>query len=90
MVASISGWDKKRQRSTFTPAAPDMIEHSPRLPTHDEIQLRAFEIYERGGRQDGQTEENWLEAERELLAECRLEEQDAGLVSSQRPPSAEF
>ena len=42
-----------------------------RLPTHDEIQKRAYEIYERSGRQDGQCEKNWLQAEQELLVVAR-------------------
>jgi hypothetical protein len=41
------------------------------LPTHDEIEARAFQIYERNGRQEGQAESNWLQAEHELLQEKR-------------------
>jgi len=39
-----------------------------RLPSHEEIAQRAFEIYVAGGRQSGQSEQDWLQAERELLA----------------------
>jgi hypothetical protein len=38
-------------------------------PTGDDIARRAFEIYEREGRQDGKDLENWLRAEAELLGE---------------------
>ena len=94
MVASLTGWDRKRESSqtTVAPTPPDIVEREPRLPTHDEIQHRAFEIYERNGRQDGQAQEHWMEAERELMQECRLEEQDMALNSrlQQRTPSGEL
>jgi hypothetical protein len=36
-------------------------------PTQEEIALRAYHIYlERGGDDDGNPEEDWLQAEREL------------------------
>jgi hypothetical protein len=35
-------------------------------PTYDDIARRAFEIYEREGRQPGRDLENWLQAEIEL------------------------
>jgi hypothetical protein len=40
-------------------------------PTHAQIAARAFEIYMRSGCRPGQDEHNWLEAEKELLAESR-------------------
>jgi hypothetical protein len=52
----------------------NVIEHAARLPTHDEIQARAYDIYQRHGCQEGHCEENWLEAERELVEELRDEE----------------
>ena len=39
-------------------------------PTDEQIAIRAFEIWERQGRPDGQQMENWLEAERELAQEA--------------------
>jgi hypothetical protein len=33
---------------------------------HDKIQARAYEIWDREGRQDGRAEEYWARAEREL------------------------
>ncbi len=38
------------------------------LPTHDEIATRAYALYIRNGRIDGDEVQNWREAERELRA----------------------
>jgi hypothetical protein len=35
-------------------------------PTHEEIAIRAYEIYEASGRIEGRDGDHWLEAEREL------------------------
>lgn len=35
-------------------------------PTHEEIAIRAYEIYEASGRMEGRDGDHWLEAEREL------------------------
>jgi len=35
-------------------------------PTHEEIAIRAYELYEASGRPEGRDGEHWLEAEREL------------------------
>lgn len=35
-------------------------------PTHEEIAVRAYEIYEASGRTEGRDGDHWLEAEREL------------------------
>ena len=37
-------------------------------PSHDQIRQRAYELYELRGRQDGSSEQDWLEAERQMLA----------------------
>jgi hypothetical protein len=39
------------------------------LPTHDEIEIRAYQVFERNGRQEGQCQANWLQAEKELMEE---------------------
>jgi hypothetical protein len=39
-----------------------------KLPTLDEIELRAYEIYLKRGDADGIAMEDWLAAEKELLA----------------------
>jgi hypothetical protein len=62
------------------------------LPTHEQISRRAYEIYVRNGCREGQTEQNWLQAERELLTEAvkvtaaagSEDEADAGLPQNRR------
>ena len=46
---------KDRPPAAFTPA-----------PTHDDIAMRAYELFLRRGAQHGQDFEDWLAAEREL------------------------
>ena len=36
-------------------------------PSHDQICQRAYELYESRGRQDGFSEQNWFDAEQQLL-----------------------
>lgn len=50
------------------PAAPPAKASAPYQPTQEEIAARAFEIYQREG---GNDQENWLRAERELIARGR-------------------
>jgi hypothetical protein len=38
-------------------------------PSHDEIAMRAYELYQRRGETPGQDLDDWLVAERELLLE---------------------
>jgi hypothetical protein len=38
-------------------------------PTHDEIRIRAYQIYLARGGDHGMDEQDWFQAERELLAE---------------------
>ena len=47
----------------YTPAPTQAI-----TPSHDQICQRAYELYESRGRQDGFSEQNWFEAEQQLLA----------------------
>jgi len=49
------------------------LRHSEAL--HEEIRLRAHELYEARGREDGHAEEDWLQAEAEVLARHRTHEQ---------------
>jgi hypothetical protein len=35
-------------------------------PTHEDISRRAYEIYVENGYKEGQSEQNWLQAEQEL------------------------
>jgi hypothetical protein len=39
------------------------MEHEPR---HDDVERRAYELYEQRGREDGHDWDDWLEAEREI------------------------
>jgi hypothetical protein len=63
-------------RSVPKPAKPTTFpgrKHTPTptqaiTPSHDQICQRAYELYELRGRQDGFSEQNWFEAEQELLA----------------------
>ena len=50
-------------------------------PTHAEIAKRAYEIYLKKGRQQGQCERNWLQAEQELRPQ--------GMAASQSKPSGD-
>lgn len=50
------------------PAAPPARVSASYQPTQEEIAARAFEIYQREG---GNDQENWLRAERELIARGR-------------------
>jgi len=38
-------------------------------PTHEQIEKRAYEIYEQRGRADGHADDDWAQAERELRGE---------------------
>jgi len=48
---------------TYMPMPPDPI-----TPSHEQIRQRAYELYELRGRQDGFSEQDWLEAEQQILA----------------------
>ncbi len=62
------------------------------LPSHEQIAERAREIYVRNGRREGQSEQNWFQAERELLTEAVTveEESQAELDESVEPPAKEM
>lgn len=47
-----------------------------RTPSRDEIERKAYEIYERRGCEDGHAEEDWFEAERELTTRIAADESD--------------
>lgn len=61
---------------SVTPAAPAMpatpvtATSSSRVPTHEEIARRAYEIYVARGQTCGHELEDWIQAERELLAKA--------------------
>jgi hypothetical protein len=47
---------------TYMPIPPNSI-----TPSHDQIRQRAYELFELDGRQDGFSEQDWLEAEQQML-----------------------
>jgi Protein of unknown function (DUF2934) len=51
-------------------------------PTHDEIARRAQAIYEESGRIDGRDEQNWLQAESQLIASRKRQAGAQGGVES--------
>ena len=46
----------------------------PRTPSRDEIERRAYEIYEQRGCEEGHAEEDWFAAVRELTAQLASRE----------------
>jgi Protein of unknown function (DUF2934) len=50
-------------------------------PTHDEIELRAYQLYVERGGGDGNDVEDWLQAERELVAKHERTSQRAKAVA---------
>lgn len=58
-----NAWEAEPGNSA-APAVQPMV----KLPSREAIVRRAHEIYVAGGCQSGQSEQNWLQAERELLA----------------------
>lgn len=49
-----------------------------RTPGRDEIELRAYEIYEQRGCEDGHADEDWFTAERELSQKAAPETGKSG------------
>lgn len=47
-----------------------------RTPSKEDIERRAYEIYEERGCEDGHADEHWFEAERELNSRFVSEEQE--------------
>jgi hypothetical protein len=63
---------KGAPRTAKSPAGPSG-KQSPRStgPNLEEIRLRAYEIYVERGRTDGRELDDWLQAEKELVASLR-------------------
>ena len=47
------------------PIAPNSFQP---IPSHEQISLRAYQIYQSGGCADGRDKQDWLQAEREMFA----------------------
>jgi hypothetical protein len=54
------------KESTNESIADEVTKIVPRTPTHEEIRLRAYEIFLHRGGVHGLDEDDWLKAEREL------------------------
>jgi hypothetical protein len=50
-----------------------MSDISKRVPTQKEIELRAYEIYLRGGAENGNELDDWLAAEKELTESLQMD-----------------
>lgn len=60
------------KETVSNPATPIMSAGPPKLSPNsvqaqDRIALRAYELYEQRGRQEGRALEDWVEAERQLI-----------------------
>lgn len=51
---------------------------TPVVPTHDDIARCAYDLYDKRSRQEGQCEQNWLQAERDLRDKATTDAQQAG------------
>jgi hypothetical protein len=58
---------RRRQQLSATAISQIDTAPSPVQPTHDQIALRAYEIYQQRGSGGGDSTSDWLGAERELL-----------------------
>ena len=52
-------------------------------PTREQIAVRAYELFSRGGYEDGHSEDHWLQAERELKREYAAKKR----APSKQPPT---
>jgi len=60
-----------RWRGRPLAASPDRVVQASRRPTHDEIARLAYAYWEARGCQGGSAVEDWLRAERELVARLK-------------------
>ena len=61
--------EKTIETSELTPAD-EVVILSDSVPTRDQIEVRAYEIYLQRGGADGNDVQDWLQAESELLAQA--------------------
>ena len=67
--------DVKNSTNSMTMASSSMSSNS--MPLEDQIRLRAYEIYQQRGYTPGNEREDWLTAEREVLARSHSKRQSA-------------
>lgn len=63
------------KETVSNPATPTMSAGTPKMSPNDtqaldRIALRAYELYEQRGRQEGRALEDWVNAERQLVGEA--------------------
>jgi len=63
------------------------MENTKQQPSHDEIALRAYQIWEQRGHPQGQDVEFWLDAERQILSAGTTQASNS-LAVQQRTPQA--
>ena len=56
---------------------------------HEEVERRAYELYERRGREDGHDWDDWLQAEREIRGQERDSDSEEVPASTARRRRAE-
>lgn len=67
---------------------PTQLSNNESKPSHAEIAERARAIFEKSGRKPGRDEQNWLQAESELIADRKRETEarsGAGSKSTTKP-----
>lgn len=64
------------ETSELTPAD-EVVILAESVPTRDQIEVRAYEIYLQRGGTDGNDVQDWLQAESELLAEAEKDPSQA-------------
>ena len=62
---------RKRARKLVAPAT-RLVDHEVRVPTPEEISVRAYYLWEAGAFYDGDPQSYWLRAERELCEQYEL------------------
>lgn len=58
-----------KARAAATSNSATAVLDAPRMPSHDEIAVRAHLLYERSGFTHGRDAEFWIEAEKQLIEE---------------------
>jgi hypothetical protein len=71
-----------------TDAAEQSGSASPQVPSHEDIAQRAFDIYLKKGRPQGQCQQNWWEAEQELNIENQVSKRRAPMGQRNTTASA--
>lgn len=56
-------------------------------PSHDDIARRAFMIYTKSGNKEGQSQQNWDQAEREMKQDAESKNQSREMQNEGGPPS---